>query len=85
MGGFRLEAFKFAVCVAMPPFAVLGIANHEGLMEKVLVATKYVRYGRGNSEDSVSQEELLRRAERLRKLHQLKRGGASPTKESSEQ
>ena len=84
MGGFRLEAFKFAVCVAMPPFAVLGIANHEGLMERVLVATKYVRYGRGNSEESVSQEELLRRAERLRKLHQLKRGSSS-MEESSDQ
>lgn len=86
MGGIKLEAFKFVVCLLMPPVAVFGIANHEGLMERVLVATEYVRYGRGNSEESVSQEELLRRAERLRTLRQLqRRNGGAEAREASEQ
>ena len=73
MGGFRLEAFKFAMCLAMPPFAVFGIANHEELMERVLVTTQYVRYGRGNSEESVAQDELLKRAAKLKELRHLRR------------
>ncbi|PRW58305.1 hypothetical protein C2E21_2851 [Chlorella sorokiniana] len=66
MGGFQLEAFKFAIYVALPIGLTAAVVLNQDMLQRIIKSRSYVTYPPSDVTDEKIQELLAK--ERARKF-----------------